>query len=196
MLCLVGGILIFFVRDPLYTFKDFARVKFDIFNLMQILDSVEHGVLYPRRRHNLYYYAKMLAEEWKEEIKALKSGSGEDRGGEGYLKYQGHVVNKKALIRALKMPTKNSALTDEFVKALLHLINSAPVQNISSAMKSKEECHLHAETSYPVLQLGAAAKLWLYIWIRCEEAGRRIELDIRDCERARDIVKGSYYAYR
>ena len=87
--------------------KDLWQIKFDIFNLLQILDAIDHGVLYPHRRHNLGYYAKMLAEEWNEEIKALKSGSGEDRGGEGYLKYQGHVVKKKALIRVLKMPTKN-----------------------------------------------------------------------------------------
>jgi hypothetical protein len=176
--------------------KDFGQTKFDIFNLMQILDSVEHGVLYPRRRHNLGHYSKMLAEEWSEEVKALKSGSGEDRGGEGYLKYQGHVINKKALIRVLKMPTKNPALTDEFIKALLHLINSAPLQDITSAMKSKEACHLHGGTPYTVLQLGAAAKLWLYIWMRCEEAGRKIDLNIRDCERTLDIVKGSYYTYR
>ena len=44
--------------------------------------------------------------------------------------------------------------------------------------------------------LGAASKLWLYIWIRCEEAGRRIELNIRDCERTLDVVKATYYAYR
>jgi hypothetical protein len=176
--------------------KDLWQAKFDIFNLMQILDSIEHGVLYPRRRHNLAYYSKMLAEEWDAEIKALKSGPGQDHGGEGYLKYQGHVVKKKALIRVLKMPTKNPALTDEFIKTLLHLINSAPVQDITSAMKSEEECHLHAGSAYTVLQLGAAAKLWLYIWIRCEEAGRRIELNIRDCERTLDIARSRYYAYR
>ena len=89
----------------------------------------------------------MLAEEWDEEVKALKSGSGEDRGGEGYPKYKGHVVKKKALIRALKMPTKNPALTDEFVKTLLHLINSSPVQEITSTMKSDEEYHLHEGSS-------------------------------------------------
>jgi len=176
--------------------KDLWQVKFDIFNLLQILDAIEHGLPYPRRLHNLGYYSKMLAEEWQEEVKALKSGSGADRGGEGYPKYKGHVVKKKALIRALKMPTKNPALTEEFVRALLHLINSSPVQEITSAMKSDQEYHLHAGTSYTVMQLGAAAKLWLYIWIRCEEAGRRIDLDIGDCERTLDIVKVTYYAYR
>jgi hypothetical protein len=186
---------------PLYRKKkagknDFERIKFDIFNLLQILDAVEHGLPSMRRRHNVAHYSKMLAEEWDAEIKALKAGSGENRGGEGYPKYKGHVVKKKALIRVLKMPTKNPALTDEFVKTMLHLINSSPVQDITSAMKSDEEYHLHAGTSYTVMQLGAAAKLWLYIWIRCEEAGKRIELDIRDCERTLDIVKGSYYAYR
>ncbi len=176
--------------------KDLWQTKFDIFNLMQILEAIKNGIPYPHRAHNLAYYSKMLAEEWQEEIKALKSGSGEDRGGEGYLKYRGHVVKKKALIRVLKMPTKNPALTDEFIKTLLNLINSSPVQDITSAMKSDEEYHLHAESLYTVIQLGAAAKLWLYIWIRCEEAGRRIDLNIRDCERTLDIVKGSYYAYR
>jgi hypothetical protein len=176
--------------------KDLWQAKFDIFNLLQVLDAVEHGLPHPRRLHNMDYYSKMLAEEWQEEVKALKSGSGQDRGGEGYIKYQGHVVKKKALIRALKMQTKNQALTDDFVKMLLHLINSSPVQETTSTMKSDEECHLHAGTSYTVMQLGAAAKLWLYIWIRCEEAGRRIDLDIRDCERTLDIVKVTYYAYR
>ncbi len=106
---------------PLYRKKkagknDFGQIKFDIFNLLQILDAVEHGLPYPRRRHNVGHYSKMLAKEWDAEIKALKSGSGEDRGGQGYPKYKGHVVKKKALIRALKMPTKNPALTEEFVK--------------------------------------------------------------------------------
>ncbi len=176
--------------------KDLWQIKFDIFNLLQILDAIEHGILNLHRRHSLGYYSKMLAAEWHEDVKALKSGSGEDRGGEGYPKYKGHVVKKRALVRALKKPTKNPALTDEFVKTLLHLINSSPVQEITSTMKSDEEYHLHAETSYTVMRLGAAAKLWLYIWMRCEEAGRRIDLNIRDCERTLDIVRASYYSYR
>ena len=94
------------------------------------------------------------------------------------------------------MPTKNTALTNQFVKTLLHLINSAPVQDITSTMRSSEEYHLHERSSFTVIQLGAAAKLWLYIWMRCEEAGSRIDLNIRDCERTLDIVKASYYVYR
>ena len=105
---------------------------------------------------------------------------------------KGHVVKKKALIRALKMPTKNPALTEEFVKTLLHLINSSPVQEITSTMRSDEEYHLHTGSSYTVMQLGAAAKLWLYIWIRCEEAGSKIDLNIRDCERTLDIAAVSH----
>jgi hypothetical protein len=176
--------------------KAFWEIKFDIFNLLQILDAIEHGMHCPHRRHNVDHYSRMLAEEWHEEVKALKSGSGQDRGGEGYPKYRDHVVKKKALVRALKMPTKNPALTDEFVKTMLHLINSSPVQEITSAMKSDDEYHLHVESSYTVMQLGAAAKLWLYIWIRCEEAGSRIELNIRNCELTLDVVKATYYAYR
>jgi len=176
--------------------RDLWQAKFDIFNLLHILDAIDHGMHYPHRRHNLGYYSKKLAEEWDEEVKALKSGSGEDRGGEGYPKYRGHVVKKKALIRVLKMPTKNPALTEEFVKALLHLINSSPVREITSTMKSDEEYHLHAGSSYTVMQLGAAAKLWLYVWIRCEEAGRRIDLNIRDCERTLDIARSRIYVYR
>lgn len=176
--------------------KDLWQIKFDIFNLLQILDAIEHGLRCPYRRHNLGHYSKTLAEEWNEDVKALKSGSGEGRGGAGYPKYRGHVVKKRALIRVLKMPTKNPALTDEFVKTLLHLINSSPVQDITSTMRSDEDYHLHEASSDTIKKLGAAAKLWLYIWIRCEEAGRRIELNIRDCERTLDIVKASYYAYR
>lgn len=176
--------------------KDLWQIKFDIFDLLQILDAVKHGLPFPRRRHSVNYYSKLLAEEWQEEVKALKSGSGEDRGGEGYPKYKGHVVKKRALIRTLKMPTKNPALTDEFVKTLLHLINIAPVQDITSTTKSDDEYHLHTGTSYTVMQLGAAAKLWLYIWIRCEEAGRRIELNIRDCEQTLDIARSRIYVYR
>ncbi|MGO9568833.1 MAG: hypothetical protein ACLP5H_14960 [Desulfomonilaceae bacterium] len=176
--------------------KDFGQIKFDIFNLLHILDAVEHGLPYPRRRHNLGHYSKMLAEEWNEEVKALKSGSGEDRGGQRYPKYKGHIVKKKALIRALKKPTKNPALTGEFVKTLLHLINSSPLEDITSTMKSDEEYHLHAETSYTVMQLGAAAKLWLYIWMRCEEASSRIDLNIRDCEQTLDIARSRIYVYR
>ena len=63
-------------------------------------------------------------------------------------------------------------------------------------MRSDEEYHLHAGSSYTVMQLGAAAKLWLYIWIRCEEAGRRIDLNIRDCERTLDIARSRIYVYR
>jgi len=46
------------------------------------------------------------------------------------------------------------------------------------------------------MQLGAAAKLWLYIWIRCEEAGRRIDLNTRDCELTLDISRSRIYVYR
>jgi hypothetical protein len=76
------------------------------------------------------YYSKMLAEHWQEKVKALSSGSGVDRGGGGYPKYKNHVVKKKALIRTLKMPTKNPALTEEFVKASSERV-PVPVQGDS-----------------------------------------------------------------
>ena len=64
-------------------------------------------------------------------------------------------------------------------------------------MRSDEEYHLHAGSSYTVMQLGAAAKLWLYIWIRCEEAGRRIDLNITGLRAYPGHCPGLvYYVYR
>lgn len=176
--------------------KNFWEIRFDIFNLMQILDSIKNGAPFPYRKHELRYYSNLLAAEWSKEVSPLKSGPGEDRGGEGYPKYRGHLVNKKRLLRALKTPTNNAALIVEFTKTLLHLINSSPTQIITSKMRSDEDYHFHEQTSFTIMKLGAAAKLWVYIWIRCEEAGRAIDLNIRDCERTLDIVKASYYSYR
>ena len=45
-------------------------------------------------------------------------------------------------------------------------------------------------------ELGAASKLWLYIWIRCEEQRAAIEEDVSAFIRATGISRSSYSDYR
>lgn len=60
--------------------KDLGKQKFDVFNLMQIMEAVRKGYQHPHFRHGLEHYRKKVADAWGLEALPLKSGPGEDRG--------------------------------------------------------------------------------------------------------------------
>ncbi len=176
--------------------KDLGKQKFDLFNLMQIMDAIDKGYQHPRFRDGLDHYRKKLADAWGMETLPLKSGPGEDRGGLGYAKYKGYKVEKSALMKKLYMSTNNEKMVQKFVEETRSLILKSPLVDVHSQTRSPDHCHIHKDFLGILNELGAAAKLWLYIWMRCEEERSAIEEDVSQCIRDTGLSRRSYNRFR
>jgi hypothetical protein len=176
--------------------KDLGKQKFDVFNLMQILEAIKQGYQHPRFRYGLDHYRKKLADAWGMETLPLKSGPGEDLGGLGYAKYKGYKVEKSALMKKLYMSTNNEKMVHKFVEDTRSLILKSPLVDVRSQTRSPEHCHIHQDFLGILSELGAASKLWLYIWMRCEEARSAIEEDVSQCIKDTGLSRRVYSKYR
>lgn len=176
--------------------RDLGMQKFDVFNLMQILGAIKVGLKEPRFRHGLDHYRKKLADAWRMETLPLKSGPGEDRGGCGYAKYKGYKVEKSALMKKLWMPTSNEKLVGKFMEETGELILKSPLVDVLSRTRSPDHCHIHMDFVSILPELGAAAKLWLYVWMRCEEERSAVEEDVSRCIRETGMSRRSYNRFR
>jgi hypothetical protein len=176
--------------------KDLGKQKFDIFNLMQILAAIKGGLKHPRFRHGLDHYRKKLADSWNMETLPLKSGPGEDRGGLGYAKYKGYKVEKSALMKKLYMSTNNEKMVQKFIEETRTLILKSPLVDVLSQTRSPHHCHIHQDFLGILNELGVASKIWLYIWMRCEEERAAIEEDVSKCIRDTGLSRRSYNRFR
>ncbi len=176
--------------------KDLGKQKFDIFNLMQILEAIKQGYQHPRFRHGLDHYRKKLADAWGMETLPLKSGTGEDRGGLGYAKYKGYKVEKSALMKKLYMATNNEKMVQTFIDETRSLILKSPLVDVLSQTRSPDHCHIHQDFLGILPELGSASKLWIYIWIRCEEERSAIEEDVTQCILDLGFSRPLYSRYR
>ncbi len=163
---------------------------------MQIMDSIDKGYQHPRFRHGLDHYRKKLADAWGMQTLPLKSGPDEDRGGLGYAKYKGYRVEKSALMKKLYVATNNEKMLQKFVEETRSLILKSPLVDVHSQTRSPDHCHIHKDFLGILTELGAAAKLWLYIWMRCEEERSAIEEDVSQCIKDTGLSRRSYNRFR
>src|SRR5208283_2456189 len=68
---------------PIHPKVPFAKQQFDPFDLLQVLDSIKHGVRFPHVYGKISEYAKILAAALDVEIIALRAQKGQSPGGLG-----------------------------------------------------------------------------------------------------------------
>ncbi len=176
--------------------KQFGKQRFDLVNLVQILEALKERYAFDRVSHNREYYRKRIAEALGISTAPLKSGKGKDLKGKGFPKYKGYAVPKTKLREVLQMPTNNLELTEEFMESVRQLLRSCGRQGITSTARSPDLCHIHEKFMTILEEVGSAAKLWLYIWMLQEEARRGVKLDAKACGDALLVHRSTVLRYK
>jgi hypothetical protein len=185
------------VRCPIHPRVPFAEQRFDPFDLLQVLDSIKHAVRFPHVYGKISEYANTLAAALDVEIIALRAQKGQSPGGLGRFRGRRYPCQKnQLLIEVMTNVPVDDRGVDAFLERVWKLVWD---RKQPQPFFDRTDCSntVWLPNCFQTLkQLGAASRLWLYIWILQQQSHNRVLANAQEFAEALGVTPKTVYAYR
>lgn len=169
------------VECPIHPCRSFADQRFDPFDLLHVLDSIQRGYHYPIRCGNIDDCRKELAYALGIETRRLRVGSRQSADGLGRYKGKRYPADcNQLLIEIMYSLPQDDRAVQEFIERVCRLITYGKAPEPVFDKTSFRTTVWFSETALGTIRKsGAAARLWIYLWIAQQRQKQRVVVDVK-----------------
>ena len=182
---------------PVHRSVSFFNQRFDPFDLLQILDSIKRGYHYPQKYGNVADYAAQLGQALGVETKKLRAEGSSSYEGLGRGRGRRFPYDKnQLLLEIMSNVPRNDAEVEAFVDKICGLIYQQPPEWVFDKTQSPTTVWFPDSAQNTLRKVGAAARLWLYLWIRQQQERGRVVAKMDEFATALGVSTKAIYRYR
>lgn len=185
------------VECPIHPCRSFGDQRFDPFDLLQVLDSIQHGYRYPLRYGDIDDYRKELAQALRIETRRLRAGAGQSAHGMGRYKGKRYPADRnQLLIEIVCSVPQDDREVKAFIERVCKLIAHGKVPEPVFDKTSAPTTVWFPETALiTIRKSGAAVRLWVYLWIMQQRQKKRVVVDVKKLAEELSVTEESVWRY-
>jgi hypothetical protein len=164
------------VECPIHPSRAFADQRFDPFDLLQVLDSIQRGCRYPIRHGNIDDYRSELAQALGIATRRLRVGTRQSAHGMGRYKGKRYAADRnQLLIEIMYSVPQDDRDVKKFIARVCRLITYGKEPEPVFDKTSSRTTVWFPETSLDTIRKsGASSRLWLYLWILQQQERKHV----------------------
>ncbi len=175
----------------------FAKQRLDPFDLLQILDSIKRGYHYPQKYGNVADYAAQLGQALGVATKKLRAEGTSSSKGLGRGRGKRFPCDKNQLLNEIMSNVpRNDADVEAFVDKICGLIYKQQPEWVFDKTQSSNTVWLPDSAQNTLRKVGAAVRLWLYLWIRQQQERGRVVANVEEFATALGVSAKAIYRHR